>query len=150
MGVDCLEQIYALHLADNLGSEQLLVCLEDIQSVLLDHIADFGRLHLLEVVLVESVALLVGDDPALVILDKSRVVPVFAGAFGQIVHNRGVDRIGKHLEHGVVKILAVEYLVALAVDDLALAVENVVVLEYVLTYAEVAQLDLFLRAFDDV
>ena len=48
------------------------------------------------------------------------------------------------------KILAVEYLVALAVDDLALAVENVVVLEYVLTYAEVAQLDLFLRAFDDV
>ena len=53
-----------------------------------------------------------------------------------------------HLLDAIVDVLAVEDAVALGVDDLALLVHDVVVLEDVLSGGEVHRLDLALRALD--
>ena len=75
--------------------------------------------------------------------------------FGHFVD---VDRLGDDLmhevgdvfDHLVVYVFALQYLHALGVDDLALLVHHVVVLQDVLADAEVAALDGALRVFDAV
>ena len=49
-----------------------------------------------------------------------------------------------HLENALVEILTVKNLCTLLVDDLTLSVHNIVVVEGILSYAEVVALDLLL------
>jgi hypothetical protein len=64
------------------------------------------------------------------------------------IEDRGEHGLAGHLLDALVDVLAVEDAVALLVDDLALLVHHVVVLEHVLASGEVHRLDLALRALD--
>ena len=59
-----------------------------------------------------------------------------------------LDRILHHGAHALGHVVALQHLVALAVDDLALLVHDVVKGEDVFADAEVLALDLFLSALD--
>ncbi len=59
-----------------------------------------------------------------------------------------IDEFVDHLFYELVCAVAFQQVVASIVDNLALLVHYVVVVEDVLAHFEVARLDLFLRAFD--
>ena len=63
------------------------------------------------------------------------------------MHRMG-DGIVDHLDNVVLNVLALEHLQTLCVDGLTLGVQYVIVLENVLTNAEVAGFDLLLGIFD--
>ena len=69
---------------------------------------------------------------------------------GEAVGDRALDELLYHLADGRLEVLAVEDLPALGVDDVALDVHDVVVLEHVLTGLEVAALDGLLRLLNGV
>ena len=75
-------------------------------------------------------------------------VPVLGVALGGGAVDVGGDHVVDHVADLLVQVLALEDPAALAVDDLALLVHHVVVLEDVLADLEVLLLDLGLRALD--
>ena len=54
---------------------------------------------------------------------------------------------GNHLIDGIPHALSVQHLAALTIDDLTLLIHNLIVIQQVLTNAEVIGLDLLLCAF---
>ena len=62
----------------------------------------------------------------------------------------GIDVLAQHLVHFGADILAIQHLSALTIDNLALLVHPVVVLQHVLADLEVAAFQLFLGAFQRV
>ena len=68
--------------------------------------------------------------------------------FLYVMFDSGFDALVEHLEDVVFQVDFVEDLVALFVDDLTLSIHNVVVVEDVLSYAEVVALDLLLGGLD--
>ena len=62
--------------------------------------------------------------------------------------NLTFDAASQHVQNGLLDVHAVEHLLALAVDDLALLVHHVVVFERALAVLEVAGLDARLRVFN--
>ena len=80
--------------------------------------------------------------------ERGELLLVRRAALGPVrVEDRGEDALGD-LERLVVQVLAAEELAAPAVDDLALLVHHVVVLEEVLADVEVVAFDLLLRVLD--
>ena len=75
-------------------------------------------------------------------------VPVLGELAAAVLVDQAADRALDRLERGVAQVFAVEDLLAAPVDDLALLVHHLVVLEDVLADLEVAVLDRALRALD--
>ena len=75
-------------------------------------------------------------------------VPVLGEVALQVLLAHPLDHVGQLLLGGLGHVLALEDAVAVLVDDLALLVHHVVVLERVLALEEVAVLDLLLRSLD--
>ena len=77
-------------------------------------------------------------------------IPIFGVALGRGLRYVAVDRVVDEGANLVFDVFAVEHSLALPVDDQALAVEDVVVLENVLANFEVLRFDLRLRGSDRV
>ena len=147
--VDDAERHHALKLAH--GGRAVLLFLLGI-----------GRLHegedaLGHIVACERLQLFIGRDPdALREADVLKVAHHLEerGAVGQVrLLAEGTGDVGVHVEahHGLdvlLKVFAVEHLLALLVDDLALDVHDVVVLKNAFPGLIVAALDGLLRVFD--
>ena len=92
----------------------------------------------------------VGGQPAQIVAAQGTKVPVVLHITGQELGAAGIDVLPQHLVHFGADVLAVQHLAALAIDDLALLVHHVVVLQHVLADLEVAAFQLFLGAFQRV
>ena len=77
-------------------------------------------------------------------------VPLLGEALGGRRDDVPLDGVVDHVPDLLVQVLALEHPAALVVDDLALAVEHLVVLQDVLADLEVLRLDLRLRRADGV
>ncbi len=69
---------------------------------------------------------------------------------GEGILDLGVDDIVDHALDRRGKVLAVEHLLALLVDDLTLGIHDIVVFQHVLAHLEVAALDVLLRVLNGV
>ena len=76
------------------------------------------------------------------------VIRLFAAAFRHVLVHLGGDRFRDDLVDELARIVGVQDLVAVAVDDFPLLVHHVIVLKRVLAAHVVALLDAFLRVFD--
>ena len=89
------------------------------------------------------------DVVDLVELDPQLVeVPVVGEVAGRVLVDQALDHLGDLLARDRAHVAALEHLVAVAVDDLALLVHDVVVLEHALADEVVLLLDLALRVLD--
>ena len=75
-------------------------------------------------------------------------IPLFGVGTRGACGNHAVDRVVTHIDDDIVHRFAVHDFGALFVDDLALVVHHVVVLDDLLADVAIARLDLFLRGFD--
>ncbi len=145
--VDGLEDDVALDLPRELGPERLLALLVGLEGVV-DELLD----ELLAVRDVDLLAELVdGDVRAVEGLhggDEVLEIPLLRELRIGRMANSCVDDLADPLAHLVGEILALEHAPALLVDDHALRVHDVVVLEDVLARDEVLLLDLLLRVLD--
>src|SRR5918992_5327801 len=142
--VDDLEQHVALERAHQLLAELLLalvVGVDDVLAQLLDE--RLAALALAEVVGV------VRDRVDLLELREQRIeVPVLLVLALHVLAGEPLDRVGDLRARHVRHVLALQDAVAVLVDDLALLVHDVVVLEDALALEEVLVLDLLLGALD--
>src|SRR5436190_1029546 len=145
--VDDLEDHETLELTHQLGRQLLLLRGVRVAGVVLELLEERVARDLAEIL-----AQLVDGDFRVVeqrhLLDEPLEVP-FLGVLlrGELVDG-ALDHLVDPLEHLLVHVLAFEDIAALFVDDHALPVHDVVVLEDVLARDEVLLLDLLLRALD--
>src|SRR5215211_4837131 len=143
--VDDLEQDVALESAHQLLAELLLalvVSLDDVLAELLDQrlagqrvgidvvLGQTDRIHLLE------------------LREQAAQVPVLDVVALEVLAGQSLDRVGDLLPRGLRHVVTLEDAVADLVDDLALLVHDVVVLEDALAHQEVLVLDLLLGVLD--
>ena len=146
--VDHAQQHHALKLAHDGGGDGLLLALvggdggveEQLRQLVLAHGGElsgrFGDHAAREVHTLEA-----AEDLAHAVLVEFTVL---AGVERDRIGNAAAD----HAEDGILEVAAVEHLLALPVDDLALLVHHVVVFKRRLTGLEVAGLDAGLRVLD--
>ncbi len=140
----------ALQLTHDLGAELRLTLRVLLVDVVLDGLGDelggqpgpvTGRL----------LQLIDGDLHRVELLEGAPQpvqVPLLGEALGGLRADVGVDRVVHEVLHLLMQVLALQDAAPLAVDDLTLAVEDLVVLQNVLTGLEVLLLDLRLRRRD--
>ncbi len=140
----------ALQLPHDLGAELGLTGLVLLVDVLLDGLGDELRGEARPVA--RGLLQLLHGDLHRVQLPEGAPqpvqVPVLREALGGLGADVRVDRVVHEVLDLLVQILALQHAPAFAVDDLALAVEDLVVLQNVLTGLEVLLLDLRLRGRD--
>ena len=146
--VDHAQQHHALKLAHDGGGDGLLLALvggdggveEQLRQLVLAHGGElsgrFGDHAAREVHTLEA-----AEDLAHAVLVE---LTVLAGVERDLIGNAAAD----HAEDGILEVAAVEHLLALPVDDLALLVHHVVVFKRRLTGLEVAGLDAGLCVLD--
>ena len=147
VAVNGLEQHDALDLAHTVAEFRFLFRIDRHRAVN-EHrlnVAALGVLALLR----RKAEIVILCQPAAVIIAQTVEVPalvvvVVGGIAGDVVGHGFAD----HAEDRVLHAVAVEHLIALRIDDLALAVHDVVILQHVAADAEVALLDLVLGALD--
>src|SRR5262245_46878616 len=146
--VDDLEDHVALDLAHQLRAELLLplaVRVERVSDELLDERVPVGRVDALLGQLVERD---VGPVEPLHVRDEAREVPLLREVGVRELLHAGLHRLLDPALHLFREVVALEHAAALLVDDHALRVHDVVVLEDVLARDEVLLLDLLLRVLD--
>ena len=122
-----------------------LLGLQDLHSAIVEQI---GRCLLGEAVVIghSVVEIGIGGQPALIVTAEGTKVPLILDIARQELGAGRVDVLPQHVVHLGADILTVQHFAALAIDDLALLVHHVVVLQHVLTDLKVAALQLFLGA----
>src|SRR4029079_7748846 len=144
--VDDLEDEEALYLAHELRGELLLLVLVDAARVVLE-LGDEIRLGGARVD-VELVGVELRIVERLHLREERIVIPLFLVVGLRVVEDDALDDVVDPFLDLLGEVLAFEYAAALLVDDHALDVHDVVVLEDVLPRDEVLLLDLLLRALD--
>ena len=92
----------------------------------------------------------IGGQPALIVAAQRTKIPLVLYITGKELGAAGINVLPQHLVHLGADVLTVQHLAALAIDDLALLVHHVVVLQHVLADLEVAAFQLFLGAFQRI
>src|SRR4051794_17503034 len=142
--VDDLEQHEALERAHELVAELLLALVVGIDDVLADlHDERLAVDPLLDVLGLEGVLVHLVE-----LREQAVEVPVLGKFSREVLAADALDRVRDLLAGGLRHVLALEDPVAVLVDDLALLVHHVVVLEDALADQEVLLLDLLLGVLD--
>ena len=149
LGVDLFEQHDALQLAGDVLAQLRLTLGVQLMHLLFDLLGELLAVHALELIRLD-VQQVAGNQADEVVAEALHVPVLRLHAVRHVHADRRLDRLVHHGQDGILEVLAVQYAVALAVDDLALLVHDVVELQDVFTDAEVAALDLALGALDGV
>ena len=143
--VHALEQADALQLTHDRCAIPHFLGLQDLHSAVVEQISD-ALLGEAVVIGHSVVEVSIGGQPALIVAAQGTKVPLVLHISGQELLAAGINVLPQHVVHLGADILTVQHLAALAIDDLALLVHHVVVLQHVLTDLKVAALQLFLGA----
>ena len=150
LGIHVFQQNHPLQLSHQGRAENLLpVLINSFRFLinLVDNVIGFQIFHLGG----SKLELIRPQQPSAVVVPQALQIPILLGRFrGQIGFHPALHRLAQHFENLLLQILAVQHLIALGVNDLALAVHHVVVLEHVFPDAEVSAFHLALGAFDGV
>ncbi len=150
LAVEHREDDASLQLTHDVGAEGVLALLVLLVDVVLDRLGDEVGGHARQVS-GRLLQLLDGDLHRVELLEGAPQpvqVPLLGEALGGLLPDVVVDRVVHEVPDLVLEVLALQDAAALAVDDLALPVEHLVVLQDVLARLEVLLLDLRLGGGD--
>ena len=147
LAVYTLQQADTLQLPHQRCAVALLLVVQDVHAALIQHIGD-ALLRDVVVIGHSVVEVLVGGQPAQIVAAECAEVPLILHVACEELLAAGLDVLLQHIVHLGADVLAVQHLVALAVDDLTLLVHDVVVLQDVLADLEVAALEFLLGRLD--
>ena len=147
LAVYTLQQADTLQLPHQRCTVALLLVVQDVHAALIQHIGD-ALLRDVVVIGHGVVEVLVGGQPAQIVAAECAEVPLILHVACEELLAAGLDVLLQHIVHLGADVLAVQHLVALAVDDLTLLVHDVVVLQDILADLEVAALEFLLGRLD--
>ena len=144
------QEHHPLKLPHDLRGELLLPDLIELPGLFKKEAFGILRLQVLKLA-AGKVQVLLAYEPAHIVLPKALKVPVVVGhILGQVGADLLAYGLLYHLHDSFLHVPAVQHLVPLAVDYLALVVHDLVVLQDILAYAEVPALHLALGVLDGI